>query len=81
VKRQRPHRPGDPHTGIVSGLWPQLGDDDPRQYDLDVAYSEVVTGRTLSLQTGEWGPSPQTGPGPCCASPVSPKVILAVIRP
>lgn len=39
---------------MVLGLWPQLGSDDPRQYDLDKAYGEAVTNISLNLQTGVW---------------------------
>ena len=58
---QRPLRPGEPYTGIVAGLWPQLGDADPRQYDLDKACSRAVTDRTLNLTTGEWEAIPPDG--------------------
>ena len=48
---------------MVVALWPQLGEDDPRGYDLDKAYGEVTTNRTLNLQTGEWEASPREGIG------------------
>lgn len=38
--------PGQPYKAIIDGLWPQLGEDDPRQYAWDMAYREVST-RTL----------------------------------
>ena len=59
----QPLKPGDPYTGIVVALWPQLGED-PRQCDLDKAYGQVVTDRTLNLRTGEWEPIPPDGTGP-----------------
>ena len=58
---QRPLRPGEPYTGIVAGLWPQLGDADPRQYDLDKAYSQAVSVWTRNLKTGEWEAIPPDG--------------------
>ena len=61
VNRRKPQGPGDAYTGIVACLWPQLGDEDPQQYDLDNAYVEVATDRTLNLQTGEWEAIPSTG--------------------
>ncbi len=61
MKRQRPLRPGEPYTGIVAGLWPQLGDADPRQYDLDKACSRTDAYRTLNLTTGEWEDIPPDG--------------------
>ena len=61
VKPRRPSRPRNAYTGIVAGLWPQLGDEDPRQYDMDKAYSEVVTDRRLNLKTGEWEAIPSNG--------------------
>jgi hypothetical protein len=35
--------PGSPYKAIVDGLWPQLGDEDPRQHRWDVAYREATT--------------------------------------
>ena len=35
--------PGTPHKAVIDGLWPQLGDEDPRQYSWDVAYREATT--------------------------------------
>jgi hypothetical protein len=61
VKRQRPERPERVYESMVVALWPQLGEDDPRQYDLDKAYGEVTTDRTLNLQTGEWEAIPADG--------------------
>lgn len=52
--RKRPRRPEGAYESVVADLWPQLGDEDPRQYDLDKAYQEVVTCWRLNLQTGEW---------------------------
>jgi hypothetical protein len=54
VSHRRPQGPGDPFESIVAGLWPQLGDDDPRQYDMDKAYQEVVTDIRLNFGTIEW---------------------------
>ena len=48
---------------MVRALWPQLGEDDTRQYDMDKAYGEATTNRTRNLQTGEWEASPREGIG------------------
>lgn len=67
MKRQRPERPERAYQGMVVALWPQLGEDDPRQYDMDKAYGEVTTNRTLNLRTRkktrEWEASPREGIG------------------
>lgn len=63
MKRQRPERPERAYQGMVRALWPQLGEDDPRQYDLDKAYGEVTTNQTRNLQMGEWEASPREGIG------------------
>jgi hypothetical protein len=64
VNPKQPLRPGEPYTGIVGGLWPQLGDEDPRQYDLDKAYSQAVNDRTLNRTAGEWEAIPPDGSRP-----------------
>ena len=56
---KRPLRAGDPYTGIVAGLWPQLGDS--RQYDMDMAYAQAVNNIRFSLETGDWEAIPPDG--------------------
>jgi len=63
VKRHRPQRPERAYESMVVALWPQLGEDDTRQYDMDKAYGEATTNRTRNLQTGEWEASPREGIG------------------
>ena len=64
------HAPGKPYKAIVDGLWPQLGDEDPRQYAWDNAYGEVAT-RTIAYTDPDTGqlefvpkgqPDPQRDP-------------------
>jgi hypothetical protein len=62
VNPQRPPRPGEPFTGILAGLWPQLGDADPRQYDMDKAFSDAATSLTFNPKTGQqWEAIPPDG--------------------
>ena len=62
--------PGAPYKAMIDGLWPQLGDEDPRQYLWDVAYHEVTT-RTIAYRDPDTGllsfvprgqPDPLRGP-------------------
>ena len=46
--------PGDPYKATVDGLWPQLGDEAPRQYAWDQAYGEVAT-RTMAYTDPDTG--------------------------
>lgn len=58
MKRQRPQRPENTYESTVVALWPKLGDEDPLQHEMDMAYGQVTTNRQLNLQTGEWEPIP-----------------------
>jgi hypothetical protein len=54
--------PGDAYESMVSGLWPQLGDE--RQYHADKAWHQVDDEVTLNFETGEWEAIPQDGTRP-----------------
>lgn len=60
MRRPDPGRPGRTYESGVAALWPQLGDEEPHQYDLDRTYGRLVTGRRLNLDTGEWEAVPRT---------------------
>ncbi len=47
--------PGSPYKALVTDLWPQLGDEDPRQGRWDLAYRDATT-RTVAHRPGPGQP-------------------------
>lgn len=69
--------PGTPYKGIIDGLWPQLGDEDPRQYAWDIAYREATTGTIAYRPSRE---SPLEFPPPGRPDPLRDASVRALVR-
>lgn len=69
-RRYRPEPAEGEYTSLVTALWPDYGDTDPRQHDLDRAYAEIVSDRRLDL----------TAPGPKTWAPWLDHAVRPLVR-